>query len=268
MKKATRKAKPQKRSEIKSSNIQNKLQQDLLIVDINAKSYNQQMLTIDSVAEEISRPLSVIAQMKTFTYEQFHGLSTHHNPEEEKCPICMCEFTEEDTNKIAKLDKCEGHYFHIECIEMCHKGAHLRCPICGIIYGIMTGDMPSGTMCVVQYPPSSLTLDGYPNVPVLEIIYSMKSGNRGGIHYGGTTRYAFLPYNDEGNEILRLLIIAFERRLTFTIGTSVTTGRTNQIIWNGIHHKTSTEGGPTFFGYPDETYFKRIREELAAKGIY
>jgi hypothetical protein len=29
----------------------------------------------------------------------------------------------------------------------------------------------------------------------------------------------------------------------FTIGRSVTTGRDHQIVWNGIHIKTSTDGG-------------------------
>ncbi len=59
----------------------------------------------------------------------------------------------------------------------------------------------------------------------------------------------------------------FNRKLTFTIGRSVTTGLDNQIVWNGIHHKTSTSGGAAYFGYPDPTYLKRVKEELAAKGI-
>ena len=41
----------------------------------------------------------------------------------------------------------------------------------------------------------------------------------------------------------------------------------NQIVWNGIHHKTKLHGGSARFGYPDPTYFNRVREELAAKGV-
>ena len=43
------------------------------------------------------------------------------------------------------------------------------------------------------------------------------------------------------------------------MGRSVTTGRDNQIVWNGIHHKTNTSGGSSHFGYPDDTYFDRVK---------
>ena len=67
---------------------------------------------------------------------------------------------------------------------------------------------------------------------------------------------------------MKLLRTAFERRLTFTVGTSITTGETNTVVWNGIHHKTSVQGGTSHYGYPDKTYFSRVKEELAAKGVY
>ena len=60
---------------------------------------------------------------------------------------------------------------------------------------------------------------------------------------------------------------SFFRRLTFTVGQSITTGRQNTIIWNGIHHKTNRSGGPVYYGYPDETYFVRVKCELKEKGI-
>lgn len=68
--------------------------------------------------------------------------------------------------------------------------------------------------------------------------------------------------------MLSLLKEAFDRKLIFTIGRSVTTGRDNQVVWNGIHHKTNLSGGSAYFGYPDPTYFTRVKEELAAKGIF
>lgn len=63
-----------------------------------------------------------------------------------------------------------------------------------------------------------------------------------GKNYSGTSRRAFLPDNAEGKEVLSLLKIAFERKLTFTIGRSVTTELDNQTVWNGIHHKTNLSG--------------------------
>ena len=258
----------QKPSEISESASIDERMRKILQFDLSNPISTQQVLEIRSDSKEFTRPLSSIANFKSFTFEELKAASTHSNPDEEKCAICMFEFSAEDSTNIVKLHRCEGHYFHIDCIEMCHTRAHLRCPICGVIYGIMTGDMPAGSMLVIRYPPEALTLEGIPDTPVYEISYRMKAGTRGDIQFPSTQRSAFLPCNDEGKEILRLLIIAFERRLTFTLGTSVTTGRTNQIIWNGIHHKTSVEGGPPFFGYPDPTYFSRVREELAAKGIY
>jgi len=78
---------------------------------------------------------------------------------------------------------------------------------------------------------------------------------------------AYLPDNREGREVLQLLRKAFEARLVFTVGTSVTTGRPNQVTWNGIHHKTSMVGGPEGLGYPDPGYLRRVKQDLAAKGI-
>jgi hypothetical protein len=70
-----------------------------------------------------------------------------------------------------------------------------------------------------------------------------------------------------GRQVLALLRRAFDQRLTFTVGTSITTGMSDCVIWNGIHHKTSPAGGPARFGYPDPGYLGRVRDELKAKGI-
>lgn len=59
---------------------------------------------------------------------------------------------------------------------------------------------------------------------------------------------AYLPDCPEGNKVLTLFRKAFDQRLTFTIGTSMTTGRPNVITWNDIHHKTSCTGGPQLCG--------------------
>lgn len=69
-----------------------------------------------------------------------------------------------------------------------------------------------------------------------------------GVSYPGTDRMAYLPDSPEGNRVLGLLRRAFEQRLIFTIGTSMTTGMHNVITWNDIHHKTSLWGGPHWYG--------------------
>ena len=81
------------------------------------------------------------------------------------------------------------------------------------------------------------------------IDYFIPSGIQGPEHpnpgqrYDGTSRTAYLPDNREGREVLQLLKRAFDARLVFTIGASNTTGFSNQVIWNDIHHKTNISGG-------------------------
>ena len=102
------------------------------------------------------------------------------------------------------------------------------------------------------------------------ISYRMSSG----VHpetkkaYSGEGRNAYLPKSPEGDEILALLIIAFERKLILTVGFSPTRGTDGVVCWNGIHHKTSTHGGPASYGYPDETYLQRVKEELKLKNCF
>ena len=62
-----------------------------------------------------------------------------------------------------------------------------------------------------------------------------------------------------------MLVELFKRRMTFSVGTSLTTGQTNTTVWAGVHHKSSKNPGP--FGYPDPTYLSRVAEELKMRGI-
>ena len=85
---------------------------------------------------------------------------------------------------------------------------------------------------------------GYDDCGTIIIQYHFPSGKLpNGTKFYGTSRTAYLPDNEDGRDVLRLLKISFDRKLTFTIGTSVTTGQSNCVIWNGIHHKTNTHGG-------------------------
>ncbi|KAK3607317.1 hypothetical protein CHS0354_018802 [Potamilus streckersoni] len=182
--------------------------------------------------------------------------------ETENCPICMDVLTKPECLPC-------GHKFHADCIKVSleYKPA---CPICGIVMGQLIGNQPDGTMSVnVQ----DYSLDGYKGCNTIEICYDIPDGYQKDIHphpgkpYRGTRRKAFLPNNSEGKIVLGLLKIAFKRKLIFTIGESRTTGKTDIVTWNDIHHKTRVDGGPTNFGYPDKTYLSRVQEELAAKGV-
>ena len=77
--------------------------------------------------------------------------------------------------------------------------------------------------------------------------------------FHGDGRTAYIPDTEEGREVLALLVTSFRRKLTFTVGFSVVRGRDNCIVWNGVHHKTNTHGGSTRYGWPDATYFNRVK---------
>lgn len=61
--------------------------------------------------------------------------------------------------------------------------------------------------------------------------------------------------------------MAWDRRLIFTIGTSSTTGESDTVVWNEIHHKTEFGSNLTGHGYPDPNYLDNVLAELSAQGI-
>lgn len=68
-------------------------------------------------------------------------------------------------------------------------------------------------------------------------------------------------------QVLELLKVAWKRRLIFTVGTSNTTGETDTVVWNEIHHKTEMDRNVTGHGYPDPNYLQNVLAELAAQGV-
>lgn len=76
----------------------------------------------------------------------------------------------------------------------------------------------------------------------------------------------YLPDNAKGQLVAKMLKVAFERKLVFTIGDSRTTGKQGVITWNGIHHKTNPKPHSEF-GYPDASYLDKVIDELSVKGI-
>jgi deltex-like protein len=200
-------------------------------------------------------------------------------PEEETCAICLDHFTNSTSMEVNnasnayRLHQCMGHYFHKACIkqQLERKG---KCAVCSYMYIITEGSQPrNGTMDVSTLPPGDLPLQNLEAHGTIVIEYNFPSGIQGpehphpGIPYYGTYRTAFLPDNSEGRDVLVLLRRCFELRHTFSVGRSLTTGRDNCIVWNGIHHKTAPRGGTSNFGWPDETYFMRVKDELKARGI-
>eukprot|EP01128_Nolandella_sp_AFSM9_P002168 TRINITY_DN12555_c0_g1_i1.p1 TRINITY_DN12555_c0_g1~~TRINITY_DN12555_c0_g1_i1.p1 ORF type:complete len:503 (+),score=19.89 TRINITY_DN12555_c0_g1_i1:22-1530(+) len=185
---------------------------------------------------------------------------------DDSCAICLCDYD-------AGSDPIElpcGHHYCKDCILHCFKG-FLTCPICNRIYGVRTGPQPPGTMTVTH--TNQICAGEAPGTRTICIRFHFPSGTQDELHpepglpYRGTSRTAYLPDSMEGRKILKLFQTAWERRLLFRVGTSVTSGAANSVVWNGIHMKTATHGGATAYGYPDATYFARVRAELHDKGV-
>ncbi|KAL5471247.1 hypothetical protein EMCRGX_G029342 [Ephydatia muelleri] len=177
------------------------------------------------------------------------------------CPICLSNATDPVTTVCCKQMFCRT------CLNDCLK-ASPYCPTCKRVVRKLMGNQPPGTMSITQYRWS---LPGYEGCGTIMISYYIPDGIQGpehpspGARFYGTTRSAYLPDNAEGREVLALLQKAWEARMIFTVGTSVTTGMSDCVVWNNIHHKTSSSSGP--YGYPDATYLRRVKQELASRGI-
>ncbi|XP_036455002.1 uncharacterized protein si:dkey-3h3.3 [Colossoma macropomum] len=188
------------------------------------------------------------------------------NDKDEICCICLEPLVK---SKSKTLEKCK-HSFCRECLKRAFEIKPV-CPTCGVLYGALKGTQPEGGK--MQTTQDSSSLPGYESYRTIVIRYSIPSGIQKEEHpnpgqpYEGASRTAYLPDSSEGRKVLKLLTRAFEQRLIFTIGSSSTTGRSNVVTWNDIHHKTSRFGGPTAYGYPDPDYLNRVQEELKAKGI-
>lgn len=208
-------------------------------------------------------------------------------PPEEDCIICMetltsaSGYSESSGSKnikataVGKLKKC-GHIFHQLCMfEMYNSGnkdGSLQCPACKTIYGEKTGTQPKGKMDIFLIPQS---LPGHQDCGTIHIVYTINPGMQGPEHPNpgksytarGFPRHCYLPDNPKGRLVLELLKLAWARRLIFTIGVSSTTGESDTVVWNEIHHKTEMNSNITGHGYPDPNYLDNVMAELAAQGV-
>ncbi|XP_016113956.1 E3 ubiquitin-protein ligase DTX1-like [Sinocyclocheilus grahami] len=176
---------------------------------------------------------------------------------------------------VGKLGKC-GHMYHLLCLVAMYnngnKDGSLQCPTCKAIYGEKTGTQPPGKM---EYHVIPHSLPGCSDSKTIRIVYDIPAGIQTTEHPNpgkkysarGFPRHCYLPDNEKGRKVLKLLIMAWDRRLIFTIGTSSTTGETDTVVWNEIHHKTEFGSNLTGHGYPDPNYLDNVMRELAAQGV-
>mmetsp|Transcript_20502 Transcript_20502/g.50985 ORF Transcript_20502/g.50985 Transcript_20502/m.50985 type:complete len:403 (+) Transcript_20502:209-1417(+) len=194
----------------------------------------------------------------------------------EECPIClekMVPASEATTTNVICIKKCR-HRFHKQCVLEMFARKHDKCPYCRQPVGKfldLRGHGPSGSMSVFidrgrRCEGSEHNSDG-----IIQIHYKMKGGiqhafmENPGQRYPSTSRIAYLPLNESGRKLLARLKYAFVHGLTFQVGISLTSERSNQITWSSIHHKSTLYPGA--YGYPDPHYFTNCNESLDALGV-
>ncbi|CAG8564245.1 10186_t:CDS:2 [Ambispora gerdemannii] len=190
--------------------------------------------------------------------------STH-----EGCTICADSILTNLTqvSDITQMKNCP-HVFHKSCIEawLSMPSSPRACPNCKTpchdpFAAPTVGPMPDGDMAYIfnEILGAWFICYGIPNATQVSCHPSP------GMPFKGTTRIAVCPiYLKWGPLLFIRLVAAFYYHHTFTVGTSLTTNCADSTTWNGIHHKTMTDGP---FGFPDPTYEDRVSLELDAKGI-
>lgn len=110
-------------------------------------------------------------------------------------------------------------------------------------------------------------LPGHPDTQgILVLTFNFDAGvDECGQAYASRSIQAFLPDNLVGGHVLALFQVAFKRRLLFSLGTSLTTGKRWPTF--NVHMKTNRSGGIAEHGYPDATYLDRALKELSGHGI-
>jgi deltex-like protein len=144
----------------------------------------------------------------------------------ESCSICWDQLG--DKTKCKALKACK-HIFHTECIKRAFESKP-ECPVCRKSIGEPQGKSPSGTMSIILI---SNRCSGYDTASI-SIRYNILPGRQLGYHenpgkyHTGKYTTAYLPDNADGRNLCKRLKFAFMHGLTFTVGTSLTTGATNQ----------------------------------------
>lgn len=168
--------------------------------------------------------------------KRIHAISDYY--ELSTCVICLEPFENPEEVGVVQLSLCKNHFFHQACAQLMLESNGGKCAICSQIYIRSTGHMPTGVMSYNIYPPGKIPLDGHESTGTIIIEYSFRSGIQTngmpspGLRYTGTYRVAYLPDDDQGQDILRLFIECFRMKKTFVVGTSITTGQENTVVFS------------------------------------
>eukprot|EP00039_Didymoeca_costata_P007233 m.97570 g.97570 ORF g.97570 m.97570 type:complete len:257 (+) comp13602_c0_seq1:118-888(+) len=131
------------------------------------------------------------------------------------------------------------------------------------------GEQPAGSL---ELKVINFACIGSPKTNTIHISYDFHDGEQTkempspGQKYTGDKRNAFYPNTNGGVQAAQYLIAAFKKGKLFKIGTSLSTGKTNTLVW-GIKQKSRLDGGAEQHGWPDPNYFQELESECKQLGI-
>lgn len=183
------------------------------------------------------------------------------------CAICFTKL--HSKGQVFQLFSC-SHLFHRDCITTALQHDS-KCPQCRVPVskGTPQGKCPSGTLTIST--TKSLCGGFADAVGSIVLRYSFPAGTQLAYHdtpgqaYSASRRVAYLPNNTQGRDLLKRFKYAWSKGLLFGVGTSLTTGRSGQIVWSSVHQKSSLHGG--VHGFPDPNYFHNVNAELNALNV-
>jgi len=209
--------------------------------------------------------------------------------EANKCAICMCEMETSEfpmprgtrswisvqshpsVKESPVFTLACGHTYHTACLNAWFEERR-KCPQCSRGYGKVFGRQPRiGTM---KWDYEDFELEGHGDKRNLKVLWDFPAGtDDDGKPYEARKAMAYLPCstypcNPQGVILLELYKVAFRRRVMFGMGDSMASNKPKYWPTFNIHIKTKKSGGAERHGYPDETYFDRSMDELAANGVH
>ena len=166
-----------------------------------------------------------------------------------------------------------SHVFHIGCIHRWLSDKS-TCPVCRKSLFTITGFQPRSPLSLFEVLESPTEcLQGYPECGSLTLKFHVAPGTQTsdmpmpGEPYFGMNLTCFLPNNSEGQEIVRLFRIAWNRGLLFRVGFNPNTRRMDCVVPNGFEFKVRQDGGIMAHGYPDPSYMNRLKCDLKDVGV-
>jgi deltex-like protein len=184
---------------------------------------------------------------------------------DDMCAICMEQLC---CGTAVSLRVC-SHVFHLDCIDDALEHSK-RCPQCRKdVRSEPHGPSPAGSMFVTRPVISRVPeVNGYHEIKVIMIEYDIPDGiqkpyhDYPGVAFRGANKVAYVPNTFNGNLLLKRLIYAFSRGLTFQIGWTDTHEK-SVARWASISHMSE-------YGVNKEVtaqYIEDCNQELDQLGV-